>query len=110
MLLPEIDCFATILRLAYDGHVRFAPNQRDQTFAPHRVVVGDENADARFFGCGLRAARSRTGRARRRTSARRRGDWTGLAFQRAVPTRGASCSFARRFRFHDLDSPSYGTV
>ena len=46
MLLPQIDCFATIGGFAEHGHIQFAPNQRDQTFAHHSVVVGDENADA----------------------------------------------------------------
>ena len=46
MLLPKIDCFTTIFRFAYHGHVRFALNQRNQTFAHYGVVVGDENPNA----------------------------------------------------------------
>src|SRR4029077_1286849 len=53
MLLPQIDCFPAIGGFANDSHVRFAPNQRDQPFTNHSVVVGDENVNAGFFRRGL---------------------------------------------------------
>src|SRR5438270_13989290 len=53
MSLPQIDCFPTIGGFAEHGHVRFASNQRDQPFAHHGVVVGDENVNAGFFRRGL---------------------------------------------------------
>src|SRR6266446_1511232 len=49
MLLPKIDRFAAIVRLADDGHVCFAGNERNQAFADNTVVVRDEHSDSRSF-------------------------------------------------------------
>src|SRR2546430_12669059 len=53
MLLPQIDRFATIRGFAEYRHVRFASHQRNHTFPYDSVVVGDQNADARYFRRGL---------------------------------------------------------
>ena len=77
-----------------DHHVRLAPNQRDQTFAHHGMVIGDENTDARFFGVGFAL----------RCPGRSEPDWRfdapSLPEERVVVLRARF-----RFRFHDLDSP-----
>ena len=49
MLFPKIDCFPPIASFAYNSHVRFAPNQRHQTFAHDAVIIRDQDRDTRFL-------------------------------------------------------------